>query len=341
MQQIWITKKGSPKTLKVRETSLPEPNSGQLSVKVKYAGINFADLLARMGLYPGAPKPPYVPGFEFSGVVEKAGHKELEHWIGKPVLGVSKAGGYSSQILVEESMLIPLKSESELKTAAAIPVNYFTAYGMMITQAHLQEKEWILIHGIGGGVGIAALQLAKILKAEIIGTASRAKHDRLIKMGITHLIDYNAENFVTRTLEITNGKGADVILDPIGGSNLRRSYEALASLGRLINYGFSKAAPGNRGLSLSALKEYLTRKKFDPLEMMRSNKGLFGFHLGRLRDRPDFHLKASGQVMEWFHSGSIQPVVDKVFPFHSAPEAHQYLHDHKNFGKVLLSPDES
>jgi len=340
MQQIWITKKGSPNTLKVRESTLGDPGPGQLSVKIKYAGINFADLLARMGLYPGSPKPPYVPGFEFSGIVEKAGSEELESWVGKPVLGVTKTGAYSSQILAEESLLIPLNSESELKSAAAIPVNYFTAFGMLITQANLQENEWFLIHGIGGGVGIAALQVARILKAKVIGTASLGKHERLKKMGVENLIDYNSEDFLPRVMEITRGKGADVIIDPIGGSNLERSYKALSSLGRLVNYGFSTAAPGNKGKSLKAIREFLMRKKFDPLEMMASNKGVFGFHLGRLRGSSDFHLKASTKVMEWFHSGAIEPVVDKVFSFQQAAQAHQYIHDHKNIGKVLLSPHE-
>lgn len=339
MQQIWITKAGPPNTLKVKSVPSPVPERGQVRIHVNYSGINFADLMCRLGLYPGAPKPPFVPGYEVSGNVDRVGDKSLDHWLGKSVLAVTEFGGYSSEVIVNAEFLIPLKNESAMKSATGIPVNYFTAYGMMISQANLQPGEWLLIHGIGGGVGIAALQVAKILKANVIGTASIGKHERLKKMGVEHLIKGN-ENFVSQVKEITGGRGADVILDPIGGENMKRSYAALAPLGRLVNYGFSTAATAKGRFSFRSLKEYMTRMKFDPLEMMSKNKGVFGFHLGKLKDRPDFHRKVTTQVMKWFENGDINPVIDEVFKFSDAQGAHQYIHDRKNFGKVLLCPDE-
>lgn len=339
MQQIWITKHGPVKTLEVRSAPSPELSPGQVRIRVNYSGINFADLMCRLGLYPGAPKPPFVPGYEVSGIVDKTGDNSLEHWVGKPVLAVTEFGGYSSEVIVHEKFLIPLANEALLETAAAIPVNYFTAYGMMVTQANLQPDEWLLIHGIGGGVGIAALQISKILKAKVIGTASKQKHERLKSIGVAHLMDHD-EDLISCVREITDGRGADVILDPIGGTQLKRSYAALAPLGRLINYGFSTAASGNRRFTFHALKEYLTRMKFDPLEMMSANKGVFGFHLGRLKGRPDFHRKAVRQVMDWYNNGDIAPVIDKVFKFSDVQDAHQYIHDRLNFGKILLTPDD-
>jgi len=341
MEQVWITKYGAPSVLKLQRKPSREPGKGELKITVHYCGINFADLMCRLGLYPTAPKPPFVPGYEVSGFVERVGADVPETLVGKPVLGIGKFGCYSSEIILPMERVIALQTEEQLKQAAAIPVNYFTAFGMMVKQAHLQSGEWVLIHGIGGGVGLAAWQLAQLIGARVIGTASAHKHTHLRELGVEHLIDYHTEDFVARVLEITGRRGADVILDPIGGTNLKRSYQALAKLGKLVNYGFSAAARGTSRFSIQVLKEYLKRMKFDPVKMMMENKGVFGFHLGFLDDRPDFTRQVAETIMTWFNTGEIQPVVDRVFPLSQAPEAHQYLHDHKNFGKVLLSPVES
>ncbi len=340
MKQITIKKYGSPVNLILEEAASELPPKGFVKINVSYSGVNFADLMCRLGLYPGAPKPPFVPGYEVTGVVDSVGDSSLNELIGKPVLAVTEFGGYASEVIVNRKNIIPLQSENDLKKAAAVPVNYFTAYGMMVTQANIQPGEWLLIHGIGGGVGIAALQLGKKLGSRIIGTASSHKHERLKSMGVEYLIDYQHENFVERVKDITGGLGADVILDPIGGTNTKKSYKSLAPLGRLIAYGFSTAATRNRRMTLHSIKEYMTRIKFDPLKLMLHNKGIFGFHLGRLQAKPDFHEKVVTVVMDWFNDKTIEPVIDKIYSFSQAAEAHQYIHEHRNFGKVLLSPDD-
>ena len=340
MQQVVITRHGGPEVLHVRETAEPQLKSGDVLIDVKYSGINFADLLMRMGLYPSAPKPPFTPGYEVSGVIAKVGSTENDELLGKSVAALTKFGGYSSKVVVKKDRLIALPDGIDMAQAAAMPVVYLTSYVMLSLQAHLQKDEWVLIHNIGGGVGLAAVELSRMIGANIIGTASAGKHDRLREKGIHHLIDYNTEDFVARVKEITEGKGVDVIIDPIGGENLKKSYKALGSFGRLVVFGFSKAASGPRRKVLHLLKEYIKTPKFSPIQLMGHNKGVFGCHLGMVMDRQELLQECMQKLMSYFQSGDINPHVDRVFPLNRVTDAHQYIMDRRNFGKVLLAADD-
>ena len=340
VQQVIITRHGGPEVLHVRETAEPQLKSGDVLIDVKYSGINFADLLMRMGLYPSAPKPPFTPGYEVSGVIAKVGSTENDELLGKSVAALTKFGGYSSKVVVKKDRLIALSDGVDMALAAAMPVVYLTSYVMLSLQAHLQKDEWVLIHNIGGGVGLAAVELSRMIGANIIGTASAGKHDRLREKGIHHLIDYNTEDFVARVKEITEGKGVDVIIDPIGGENLKKSYKALGSFGRLVVFGFSKAASGPRRKVLHLLKEYIKTPKFSPIQLMGHNKGVFGCHLGMVMDRQELLQECMQKLMSYFQSGDINPHVDRVFPLNRVTDAHQYIMDRRNFGKVLLAADD-
>ena len=340
VQQVIITRHGGPEVLHVRETAEPQLKSGDVLIDVKYSGINFADLLMRMGLYPSAPKPPFTPGYEVSGVITKVGSTENDELLGKSVAALTKFGGYSSKVVVKKDRLIALPDGIDMAQAAAMPVVYLTSYVMLSLQAHLQKDEWVLIHNIGGGVGLAAVELSRMIGANIIGTASVGKHDRLREKGIHHLIDYNTEDFVARVKEITEGKGVDVIIDPIGGENLKKSYKALGSFGRLVVFGFSKAVSGPRRKVLHLLKEYIKTPKFSPIQLMGHNKGVFGCHLGMVMDRQELLQECMQKLMSYFQSGDINPHVDRVFPLNRVTDAHQYIMDRRNFGKVLLAADD-
>lgn len=340
VQQVVITRHGGPEVLHLRETAEPQLKSGDVLIDVQYSGINFADLLMRMGLYPSAPKPPFTPGYEISGIISKVGSTENEDLLGKPVAALTNFGGYSSKVAVKKERLIAVPEGVDSAQLAAMPVVYLTAYVMLFLQAHLQKDEWVLIHNIGGGVGLAAMELSRIKGANIIGTASAGKHDRLRERGIHHLIDYNSEDFVAKVKEITEGKGVDVIIDPIGGSNLKKSYKALATFGRLVAFGFSTAAAGPRRKILHLLKEYSKTPKFSPIKLMSHNKGVFGCHLGMVVDRKDLMQDCMEKLMSYFQSGSIDPQVDRIFPLSKVQDAHHYIMDRRNFGKVLLAVDE-
>ena len=336
IQIAQVTKHGAPNVMQFKESLIANPKPNELQIEIHFSGINFADILGRMGLYPTAPKPPYVPGFEISGKVVAVGDDSLLPWIGKSIMGMTRFDGYASATNIPVDQIFEI-DESFLEKGAAIPVNYLTAYFMMITQCNLQKDEWVLIHGIGGGVGIAAIQIAQKLGAKIIGTASKGKHERLKKMGIDHLIDYRTEDFKKRALDITEGKGVQVVLDPLGGKALKKSYDSLSEFGRLVAYGFSQAAPGSTKNWFKILPEYLGMPKFDPMKLMMQNKGVFGFHLGMLRKRQDLVQHTSQLLIDWLSDGTISPLVDTVFPLSDIQQAHQYIADRKNFGKVLLS----
>ena len=337
-QSIFVTKHGAPDVLQFKSDQIDDPKIGDVCGKISYTGINFADLMGRMGLYPTAPKPPYVPGFEIAGTIEKTGDDSMAEFIGSNVVGLSRFHGYSTHVNVPVEQLFFIDNKW-LDVAAAVPVTYLTAYFMMVHQAAIKEGEWFLIHGIGGGVGIAALQIAQHLGAKIIGTCSGWKHAQISEMGVDNLIDYRTENFRERVLEITDGRGADVIIDSLGGKNLNESYNCLSEFGRLISYGFSKAALGKRKNFIKILPEYLGIPKFNPMHLMAKNKGVFGFHLGLIRQRQDL-VKLYGQkLLKWLDKGIITPKVAAVFPLSKAADAHQYITDRKNFGKVLLMAD--
>jgi NADPH:quinone reductase-like Zn-dependent oxidoreductase len=338
-QSIFVTKHGVPDVLKLKPDSLKEPIIGEVCVKIKYSGINFADIMGRMGLYPTAPKPPYVPGFEIAGIIEKTGEDLTKNLVGRAVVGLSRFHGYSTHTNVPLNQLFFI-DEKWLNVSAAIPVNYLTAYFMMVHQAAIRENEWFLIHGIGGGVGIAALQIAQHLGVKIIGTCSGWKHNQIHEMGVEHVIDYRSGNFKDRVLEITDGNGADVIIDSLGGKALKDSYGCLAEFGRLISYGFSKAAPGTKKNILKIIPEYLGMPKFNPMHLMSKNKGVFGFHLGLIQKRQDLVKKYGSLLLKWLDDGIISPKVDTIFPLEKAAEAHQYISDRNNFGKVLLMANE-
>ena len=340
VQQVIITRHGGPEVLHIREAAEPQLKSGDVLIDVQFSGINFADLLMRMGLYPSAPKPPFTPGYEVSGVITKVGSTENDELLGKSVAALTKFGGYSSKVVVKKDRLIALPDGIDMAQAAAMPVVYLTSYVMLSLQAHLQKDEWVLIHNIGGGVGLAAVELSRMIGANIIGTASVGKHDRLREKGIHHLIDYNTEDFVARVKEITEGKGVDVIIDPIGGGHLKKRYKALGSFGRLVVFGFSKAASGPRRKVLHLLKEYIKTPKFSPIKLMGHNKGVFGCHLGMVMDRQELLQECMQKLMSYFQSGDINPHVDRVFPLNRVTDAHQYIMDRRNFGKVLLAADD-
>lgn len=221
--------------------------------------------------------------------------------------------------------------------AAAIPVNYLTAYIALCVQAHIEKGETVLIHGAGGGVGIAAVQLAKRYGAVIIGTASAAKHDALRACGVEHLIDYGREDVAAAVRRLTGGRGVDVVLDPLGGRSFRRSYRLLAPLGRLVLYGVSQAVVGERRSWWGALKMLAQTPWFGALALMNENRGVFGLNLGRLWGEPARMASAMEVILREVDAGTLAPKVATTFPLERAREAHRFLQSRANVGKVVLT----
>ncbi len=336
MKAIVISKSGPPEVLRLVEVPEQEPGAKDILVRVKAAGINFADLFARQGLYPDAPKPPFTPGLEVSGVIERVGAEVREFQEGQRVMAIVRSGGYAEKARVPASQAVPVPDGMDFQQAAALPINYLTAYHMLVYMGNVRRGERVLIHAAAGGVGIAAVQLCKIAGAEIFGTASAAKFDFLRAQGVQHTIDYRTQDFEEEVRGLTGGEGVDIVLDAVGGESFQKSYNLLRPAGRLMVFGFSAGMTGLDRSYIKAAPQFLRIPKFDPLQMMRENRAVIGVHIGHLE--PQTLSEEYAALLHHFAEGRIRPCIDKTFPLDQAPAAHLYLHERKNIGKVLLVP---
>lgn len=338
MRQIWIPRIGPPEVLEVREAPDPTPKDGEVRVRVRFAGINFADLMARQGLYLDAPPLPAVVGYEVSGEVDAVGAGVTDVAVGDRVMAMPKFGGYTDVICVPAGQALKLPTIMSYEEAAALPVVYLTAHHMMLYLGHLREKEKILIHSAAGGVGVAAIQLAKAHKAEIFGTASPGKHEFLRSLGVHHPIDSGGD-VAAQVRQIIGEKGGlDIVLDAVGGKSFKQGYDLLGPTGRLMMFGASTVAPGKTRSIFSALGGLMSMPKFKPIPLMNDNKSVAGVNMGHLFDRLDILRPQLAALLAMYERGEIKPMVDQIFPFAEAAKAHHWLHDRKAKGKVLLKP---
>lgn len=340
MRQIWITKAGPPEVLQVREAPDPEPKAGQIRIRVEASGINFADVMGRMGVYPDLPPIPVVPGYEVSGRVDAAGAGVDGSWIGRDVFALTRFGGYADAVCVSTKQVFVRPAGMSAAEGAAIPVNYFTAWQLIVVMGGLKRGETVLIHSAGGGVGIAATQIAKHIGARVIGTASATKHDELRAMGVDHLIDYRTEDFELRAREITNGRGVELILDAVGGESFKKGYRLLAHTGRLGMFGVSSLA-SRKERNVLALLSMLANTpwlQFNPLRLMNANKGVFGVNLGHMWGEIDRIREWADRLLELWAQGVVKPKIARSFRFDEAAQAHHFIQDRGNIGKVLLVP---
>jgi NADPH:quinone reductase-like Zn-dependent oxidoreductase len=333
MQAVEITKHGGPEVMKVSERTDPALRPEWVRIDVAACGVNFADVMARIGVYPDAPKPPCIIGYEVAGTVLALGEgvEELTH--GQRVLAGTKFGGYASQVTVPERDCVPLPERLTFEQGAAIPVNYATAWAALVGYGSLQPGERVLIHSVGGGVGIAAIQLARRFGAgEIYGTASPSKHARVRTLGVDHVLDYKQAAV----------KGAlprfDVILDPIGGKSLRTSYNLLRPGGRLVGFGASAVVSGGKRKIVSALRTVARMPRFSLIKQMSESKTVIGLNMLTLwKDRETIEPWIE-PLRDLLDDGTIDPVIAGSFSFEEAGAAHDMLTERRNVGKVVLVP---
>ena len=342
MRALVVRRYGSPEVFESQQVPDPQPKAGELLIRVKAIGINFADLLQRMGIYPGTPKPPFIPGLEIAGVVEKVveGSRPPEGEQFKPgdaVTALTNFNAYAEWVVAPARQVHRLPAGMKFDDGAAIPVNYLTAYHSMFTMGNLQPGDRILIHGAAGGVGIAAVQLARARGLVTFGTAGPAKQEYLRKMGVDHAIDYEKSDFVDVVRKFAPD-GIEMVMDPIGGKSFSRSYKCLGPGGRLVVYGFSAGAgPGGKRSVLRGLTALLQTPRFSPLKLMGESISVIGVNLGRMQSRTALMRSELDEIFQMYSTGKIKPVISKTFPLDQGAAAHQYVHDRKNIGKVILS----
>jgi len=342
MRALVVRRYGPPEVFEVQQLPDPQPKAGEVLIRVKAIGVNFADLMQRMGLYPGTPKPPFVPGLEIAGVVEKIaeGGRPGEGEPLRPgdaVAAFPNFGAYAEWAAVPASQVHRLPAGMRFEDGAAIPVNYLTAYHAMFTMGNLQAGDRILIHGAAGGVGIAAVQLARARGLTIFGTAGPAKQEYLRKLGVDHPIDYEKSDFV-KVVKQYAPDGIEMVMDPIGGKSLARGQQCLGQAGRLVIYGLSDAAgtSGKRNL-VRGVKALIDTPRFHPLKLMEKNLAVIGVGMGGVLTRGTIVRDELAELFRMYGEGKIKPVIAKTFLLEQAAEAHQYIHDRKNIGKVILS----
>jgi NADPH:quinone reductase-like Zn-dependent oxidoreductase len=333
MLAVEITKHGGPDVLKVAERTDPALRPGWVRIDVAACGVNFADVMARMGMYPDAPKPPCIIGYEVAGTVLALGEgvEELTH--GERVLAGTRFGGYASQVTVPERDCVTLPERLTFEQGAAIPVNYATAWAALVGYGSLQPGERVLIHSVGGGVGIAATQLARRFGAsEIYGTASPSKHARIRELGVDHVLDYKEAAV----------KGAlprfDVILDSIGGKSLRTSYNLLRPGGRLVAFGASAVVSGGKRKIVPALRTVARMPRFSLIKQMSESKTVIGLNMLTLWTDRETLEPWIEPLRDLLDDGTIEPVIAGAFGFEEAGAAHDMLTERRNIGKVVLVP---
>ena len=337
MKAAVVTKFGPPSVLQIRDVPDPEPAEHQVLVKVKCIGLNFAEILGRLGIYPSIPDPPFVPGIEFSGVVERTGARVRGFKRGDRVAGFSKQGSYAEFVCVDRNHIVRMPPKMSFDHGAALTVAYLSAYHGLVTLANARRGEKLLIHAAAGGVGIATIQIAKFLGMEIFGTVgSDEKAGFAVDAGADHVINYSTQDFSKEILARTNGYGIDVVMDSVGGSVFRKGWNMLAPMGRYVLYGFASVT-GKGGLNrLKMYKEALKVPLIFPPGIPSRNVALMGFNLYFLTHKKAYFGRATRQLITWYRKNIIKPHIGATFRFDDIVSAHEYLQTRKSVGKVVV-----
>lgn len=340
MRAIWITKHGGPDVLSVRESPDPIPGSGEVRVRVRAAGLNFADVMARQGLYPDAPKPPCIVGYEGAGVIDAVGEGVTARTEGDRVLFMSRFNGHADTVCVPEAQVFGMPAQMSFEEGAALPVNYVTAYHMLFAIRRLHHGEHVLIHMAAGGVGTAVLQLCRTVEGVVTyGTASSSKHEFIRQQGCSYPIDYRTTDFAAEVRRISGHRGVDLVLDPVGGPYWKKGYELLRAGGMLIAFGMSSLNAGGKRRLTRVASKVLQSPLYSPLKLMNDNRSVAGVNMGHLWSEIAMISDEVESLAELYDEGNIKPHVSACYPFSRAAEAHGELEFGRNVGKIVLTPE--
>lgn len=336
---ILIERLGAPEVLVEREVPLRDPGEGEVHLRVRATGVNFADLLMRVGLYGTVPPRPFSPGFEVAGEIVRVGTQVRDWHAGDRAVALLRYGGYARDVVVSVRNLIPYPASLSPAQAAAIPVAFLTAHIALFEAARVRSGETLLVLGAGGGVGTAATQLAVRAGMRVIGTAgSEAKRAFVVhELGAAACFDSRGD-WAREVLQLAGPRGVDVALDSVGGAATASCRSLLAPLGRLVFYGLSEAMPGWRRNWFEAVRAWLTTPRIHPLALIEPNIGVFGVHLLHLKSREALLRPALEEIYRRVEAGELKEVLDRTFPLDrdGAIAAHRRLHERKNLGKVVL-----
>ncbi len=337
---ILIERHGPPEVFVEREIPLRDPNADEVHVRVQAAGLNFADLLMRSGLYDTVPARPYSPGFEVAGVVARVGSDVGDWREGDPVVALLRYGGYARDVIVPAKQVFHRPASLSPAEAAAVPVAFLTSWVCLFKCGNARPGETVLILGAGGGVGTAAVQLAVRHGLQVYGTAGAERKRAFVvdELGATACFDSRGD-WERATIRAVGKRGIDVALDSVGGRATKACRRLLAPLGRLVFYGLSDVMPGKTRSWLRAAMAMLRMPLIHPYSLIKPSIGVFGVHLLHLQSKEEILRPALEEIFQGVQSGKLRAIVDRTFPFDrdGAVAAHRHVHARQNLGKVVLA----
>ncbi|TVR37011.1 MAG: alcohol dehydrogenase [Cryomorphaceae bacterium] len=338
MKAIFLTQYGAAeKAFEIRETPDPEMKDRQVTVAVEGFGLNFADVMARNGLYREAPPLPCILGYEVVGRVEKTGADVDPSWVGKRVLAFTRFGGYAEKVVTDHRGLVPIPDELDIDRATTLGTQYATAYYAIMHCRELLPGDTVLVHAAAGGVGLALVQLARHFGCKVIGTAgSPEKIEFLKKQGVDCAINYRAEDYAVAMAKWLNGTRLSATFNALAGSTIKKDYNLLGSGGTLVCFG-AATRMGSKGGVFANLKLLLQTGFYSPLFMMMKSKSVVGVNMLKLADnRPDVVQHCLNRVMELYVEGAINPVSGQILPAEKIADAHRALEGRSSIGKVAV-----
>ncbi|XP_040851751.1 synaptic vesicle membrane protein VAT-1 homolog [Ochotona curzoniae] len=324
--------------LQSRPAAPPAPGPGQLTLRVRACGLNFADLMARQGLYDRLPPPPLTPGMEGAGVVVAVGEGVTDRKTGDRVMVLNRSGMWQEEVTVPAAQTFLMPEAMTFEEAAALLVNYITAYMILFDFGNLRPGHSVLIHMAAGGVGMAALQLCRTVEnVTVFGTASASKHEVLKENGVTHAIDYHTTDYVEEIKKISP-KGVDIVMDPLGGSDTAKGYNLLKPMGKVVTYGMANLLTGPKRNLMALARTWWNQFSVTALQLLQANRAVCGFHLGYLDGEVELVSSVVARLLALYNQGHIKPRIDSVWPFEKVVDAMKQMQEKKNVGKVLLVP---
>lgn len=342
-RKIVIAKPGSYDRLRVEPCEAPSPRAGEVVIDVEASGVNYADVIVRMGLYASAKELvgwPITPGFEVAGVVRAVGEGVTDLEAGARVLAVTRFGGYASAVAVPRRQVFAMPEGLDAPTAAALPAVFLTAYFALRFLAHPRSGDRVLVHSAAGGVGGNLAQLAKLAGCEVTGVVgSSHKVDAARALGCDHVIDKSRED-LWRRAERISARGFDVILDANGVATLKGSYDHLRPAGKLVVYGFATMMPktGGRPNYVKLAADYLRTPRFNPLDLTNQSKSILAFNLSYLFDRDDILAEGMAELRALLAEGKLAPPAVTTYPLDEVARAHQDIESGRTIGKLVLIP---
>jgi len=338
MKAAMVTRYGGPEVLEIVEAPDPAPGPREILVRVRAIGLNFADIFGRFGVYPGTPRPPFIPGLEFSGDVAQVGSEVVNFSPGDRVMGYSRLGSHAEMVSLNENYSTLIPAEMSYEEGAAFLVTHLSAYHGIVRLANLRRGEKLLVHAAAGGVGLASIQIARDIGAEIFATAGTDEKVALAKtFGGHHVINYTVQEFDDEILRITNNYGVDVVMDSVGGEVFKKGWAILAQMGRYVLFGVSAVTTPGALNRLRAAGVYSSMRPIFPPSLISANKGLFGFNLGTLTGRERYFREAVIELLRMYRRGAIKTFIGKTFTFDQIVDAHRYLQTRQSVGKVVVT----